>query len=225
MAIVVKLGCTKCGEVFDFSPAHYSLLGLKDIPKVCPKCADIRQGTNRINKIVIKRELLNEWKGVYITNVDFLAGENDNDKYICKYYGGRNFGVWGGARFSQRRLFFINKQIVEFPAVVDIRQMKKVWQGVDGKKGENIYFVIDPSEVEEPKLYLYEVRRWYKTTLKGFGRNRNYKEHLEPINGEGEVAGEVLCEASSWCNSGRYGNEYQLVLTDKPCRIIGEGVA
>jgi len=192
---------------------------------------DIRQigQDNKANKIVVKREMLNKWEGVFIEKIDFLGdgnGNNDNDKYICKFYGGRNFGMWGGARFSQKWLFFINKQITEFPVIVNIRQMKKVWQGADGKQGENVYFVIDPSEVEEPKLYLYEVRSWHKTTLKGFGRDRNYAEHLEPVDEEGaEIAGEVLCEAESHSNSGRYGNRYQLVLVDKPCQVIGEGVA
>jgi len=224
MAIVVKLGCSKCGEVFDFNPAHYSLMGLKDIPKVCPKCADIRQGS-KLSKIVMKRELINEWKGVLVESGDFLKSGEDRDKYVCKYYGGPNFGVYGGVRFSQRWLIFINKQIVEFPAIVDIREMKKIW-GAEERRGENVYFVIDPSEIKEPKLYLYEVRHWYKTTLKGFGRDRDYAEHLEPVDGEGvEVKGEILCEVSSRCNSGRYGNRYQLVVTDKLCQVVSNGVA
>jgi hypothetical protein len=223
MAIAVKIGCTKCEEVFEFSPKHHSLLGLKDIPKICPKCADIRQG-KKVVKIVVKRELLNEWKGVYVENIDFLKGEDDNDRYICKYYGGRNFGIWGGVRFSQRYLIFINKQIVEFPAIVDIRQMRKIWQGVDGRDGESVYFVIDPSEVEK-QWYLYELRSWHKTTLKGYGRDRNYKEYFEPVDSEeAEVNSEVLCEVESWGNSGRFGNKYMLLLTDKPCKVIGDGI-
>jgi hypothetical protein len=176
-------------------------------------------------KIYVEREIIKKWEGVYMESLYSMEIMGENEKYNIYRYGGRNFGVWGGARFSKKAIIMVDKKIMEFPTVVDIRKVKKTWTDEDGRNRESIYFVVEPCNIIDKKLYLYELRKWRKTTLKGYGCDRNYSEHLEPLDEKkGEVMIEVVCETESWCNSGRYGNTYKLVVSDTPCRVVGEGV-
>lgn len=221
--LVVKLECKKCGNVFDFNPHHYSILGMKEIPKRCPKCIDSK---NHLEKVVIKRECIKEYKNVKLERL-IIEKEREGDKYIYFSFGGRNFGNFGGASFTRKYLIYINKLIGEVNditgKVVDVRVMQKVYY--DNSKGvekTNEYIVLDPAEGEEVKFYLYTLESYYKTTLAGYGRDRNYKEKLEPVD-EGEYKYDVLCSVSSGSRSGRYGNQYEMIVADRPCKVVGYG--
>jgi len=218
--IVVNLLCQKCGTNFPFSPADYTLKGLSSVPKSCPKCCDERQG---LEKVVVNRRCLEEYI-CKVVSFPELVGIQAGEKYRVGKFGGREYGKWGGARFDDAYLFYINNSLPEnlTGQTVMIRKMEKIWS-----KGEDqhrsIYFVIDPAPaIDPPSYYLYLIRSWYKTTLKGYGRNRNYSEKLE----DGESFSQIeLVSVSTRCNSGRFGNNYRLVIADKEVKIIEEGVA
>jgi len=129
-----------------------------------------------------------------------------------------------------KTLIFIHKEVLEKfkkdkEVVVKIRKMKKTIskEGINGQQitDDSEYLVFDPTDAT-PKFYLYEVRSWHKTTLKGFGRDRNYEEQVKPV--ESDIAYTVtIAHHSSHANSMRFGNEYKLIIADRECEIVGKG--
>jgi len=81
--------------------------------------------------------------------------------------------------------------------------MEKLWRKEE-KLHRNEYLVIEQSETAfQQELYWFE--NYYKTTLKGYGRDRNITHSVE-----GEY--EVVLEASTWARSGRFGNRTVLII-------------
>ncbi len=221
--ITVKLFCQTCGNEFEFSPQDYSIKGLQFIPKHCTACLDKRGG---LRKIVLKRRCLKNWEGVYVENIKWLTDGVIGEKGLYKlhFFGGPNTGPWGGASFSHKWLIFVNKNLT-FPAIVDIRLMSKDYQ-IEGeeKVRENEYVSIEKSEKNEPAYYLYLLEDYRKYTLKGFGRNRNWSERLQPIEEKEEFMVEDVIITTSGARSGRYGNYRKWVISNTPCKVIGDGV-
>lgn len=223
--LVLKVECKKCGELFDFAPQDYSIKGLENIPKRCPKCCDTAAN---LEKIVLSRREIERWEGVFVENNPFASEGREEAIYNYFSYGGRNFGNWGGASFTDKTLIYIHKSVLELPKpwIVTIRKMEKTYT-TSSKNDKNIkeYFVMDPC-FDLVRWYLYEVRSWHKTTLKGFGKDRNYREYLVPLiqrDEKEEINIIELISTSSGARSGRYGNNYAIYLADRPCKIEGEG--
>jgi len=178
--------------------------------------------------ISVKKEVVATWEAVSIQETPSWVEETTASGIPVLRYGGPNLGVWSGLIYSRIFLFYRNGEI-DFQKLINIKKMQKTWEDKGtGKKGQSVYFVLSQSEKTAPQWYLYEVRQWHKTTIRGFGRNRNYKEHLEPVgleeNGDLSIECVELVRVSTGCRSGRYGNEYRLVLTKIPCQVVGDGV-
>jgi len=219
---VVQVTCKVCGREFSYSPTDYARKGLQHTPRVCPACADKRAG---LEKIVVERRLLRHWEGVEMQKNPFKVEKEAGD-YILHTYGGRFFGIWGGAWFSEKFLIYIAKSLLQtpFPWLVDIREMEKKFRRGSGIEGLSKYYVIEPSAEKAPRWLLYELRAWRKTTLKGYGRDRDYKEILVPDNeGEERIVGEILSVKTEAKRTGRFGNHYRIVLANRPCKVEGTG--
>lgn len=221
--------CEKCEKVIK----DYDLLikaGLSE-PRFCENCR--REIRAYRKKIHVKRSLLREWKNVKINRIYLELSKtpettkHGNNKYIFAA-GGRRFGPtsWAGVSYNERYLFFVAPQLVEKgkikeKSIVNIRKMLKVWSNLDLKEGSNIYFVIEPSMEENPEAYLDYVSGYYKTTLAGYGRDRDYREHIET-----EDYVEELTHNTTSARSGRFGNYVtHYVIFSKEYSIEPEGVA
>lgn len=201
--------------------------GFKNIPKMCEKC----RRENRSYRLVlpsVKRERLEQYEGVQVESCYLVAQEGHETgrrkENFPFAFGGRGFGKtsWAGVRFSDKILIYVHKSFVldgtnlEFKdKLVDIRKMKKI-VNIDGKEKENIYFVFEPSKETEPNMFLYYTESYYKTTLKGHGRDRKWDYTIE----DPYIS---LLKGWTWSNSGRFGNTFELVLSPEPIQIQYEG--
>lgn len=213
------MNCIKCGEKI-IDPGHLKeVLGYKHDPKYCEKCRRVLR--NYRNKTEIQRQEIARWDNCTFKNFPFKPESLTQDgRYDIYAIGGRRWGEWGGVCHSGKILCFVNiNHEPEHPCL--IRKMKKNWIKNNGEeiiKGENDYIVIDPEiETERPMQYVYYFCDYYKTTLKGFGRDRNLK-HI--VSGEYDV----IINGHSSARSGRFGNRWQLIV-GKNIEIERKGVA
>jgi len=170
----------------------------------------------------VSRTVVAEFKNVNIERHPFIFEKENKDQFIF-YFGGREYGNWGGARFDEKILVHIPKRFVtvkegdkyQIDPVICLRVMKKTIG-----ENEHVYFTIDTPDTDEPELYLNYLFSYYKTTLKGYGKDRNYKEHIE---NECEVL--FSCEVSTWANTERFGNKTELLIASQPVTIESSGVS
>jgi hypothetical protein len=184
---------------------------------------------DQVSKVSVRKEVIGTWDAVSVQEIPSWVKEVTESGIPVLRYGGPNFGAWSGLLYSRIFLFYLKGE-VDFQKLITIKRMQKTWEDKGtGKKGQSEYFVLSQSDKTEIEWYLYELRSWHKTTIRGFGRDRNYKEHLEPVgledNGDVSIECVELVRVSCGCRSGRYGNEYRLVLTRVPCQVVGEGVS
>ncbi len=172
----------------------------------------------------MKRRCLKNWEGVYVENIKWLTDGVIGEKGLYKlfYFGGPNTGRYGGASFSHKWLLFVNKNLA-FPAIVDIRLMEKEFK-TEEKIEKSEYLTIEKSEKKQPDYYLYLLQDYSKTTLKGFGKDRDWKERLQPIGEKEEFMEEIIIKSYSGARSGRYGNYRRWIIANTQCEVIGEGV-
>jgi len=106
-----------------------------------------------------------------------------------------------------------------------IRKMEKTWKKintVNNKEiittGTNEYLTIDQAQdTELPKKNIYYFCDYYKTTLKGNGRDRNLKHQ---VSGEYDI----ILNGNSSCRSGRHGNSWELIV-GKNLKITETGIS
>jgi hypothetical protein len=177
-----------------------------------------------MERISVEIREIASWDGVLIQN-PISWRKVTREGLPAFQYGGPHFGTWGGTVASGEFFFYVYCAEIDFTKPVRIKKMKKTWRGF-GREASTTYFVVEPTDAQ-PRWWLYELKSWYKTTLKGYGRDRDYQEHLEPQVEPQAFSNDVeiteLIQVESRCRSGRYGNKYRLILTRVPCQIVGEG--
>ena len=120
--------------------------------------------------------------------------------------GGKFFGPYGGTRYDAK--YIIYSYIDPKPGVPALIRLMKKREMKSGSRW--LYLVLEPPVSEEPPQLWLELwfERVWNWTYKGFelGFERYY-----PIT----VPHEVLLTGESWVNSGRFGNEWQLILCEE----------
>lgn len=143
-----------------------------------------------------------------------LQEVENEDKYLVYRFGGRSFGKsgWAGVAHSGKTLVFVSREWDRSaPALVRLMSKKH-------EAGENEYLVIEPAQdTTLSQSRAYYVEDYYKTTMKGFGRDRSLTHVIE-----GEY--DVVLEGGTSSRSGRFGNSFQLLIADE-LKIEEEGVA
>lgn len=204
--------CIKCGASIN-DAQNIEALGYTIEPKYCEACR--REIRNYRKKSNIVRTELRRWDNVLFTDFPFEKEEVENeDKYLVYRFGGRRFGrcSWAGAAHSGKVLVFVSREW-DRSAPALIRLMSKKHEA-----GENEYLVIEPAQdTTLPQSRAYYVEDYYKTTMRGLGRDRNLTHVVE-----GEY--DVVLEGTTRSRSGRFGNKFRLLIADE-LRVEAEGIA
>jgi len=203
-----KVLCILCGgEIQDAAilEARYGTT-----PKVCEPCR-AKSRPHREPKIPAWHRLIDQavcrvqWS--YIT----LHGPNegpDGRQYWRGKIGGRMYGPWGGASHGGGYVVISYVPPGSAEPVLARLMVKQAAETVERWK----YVVLEPApsevvpEGEELPVLAVHFTRIYKTTLKGFGRQFDRKRSAPGIV--------LKAWLSGWSSSrsGRFGNEWQLVL-------------
>ena len=204
--------CIKCGASI-LDAQNIEALGYTIEPKYCESCR--REIRNYRKKSDIVRVEKRRWDNVLFTDFPFEKEEVENeDKYLVYRFGGRSFGKsgWAGVAHSGKTLVFVSREWDRSaPALVRLMSKKH-------EAGENEYLVIEPAQnTTLSQSRAYYVEDYYKTTMKGFGRDRSLTHVIE-----GEY--DVVLEGGTSSRSGRFGNSFQLLIADE-LKIEEEGVA
>ena len=204
--------CLKCGASIN-DAQNIEALGYTIEPKYCECCRrEIRSYRKKSN---IVRTELRRWDNVLFTDLPFEKEVRENeDKYLVYRFGGRRFGRcgWTGVAHSGKVLVFVSREWDRSaPALVRLMSKKH-------EAGENDYLVIEPAQdTTLPQSRAYYVEDYYKTTMRGHGRDRNLTHVVE-----GEY--DVVLEGTTRSRSGRFGNKFRLLIADE-LRVEAEGVA
>lgn len=197
--------CKICnGEIKDYG---YLLQKYGNAPQRCEKCR--RESRIYRAKIAVIRELLDQrvvklGEGL-IENAQ-LEKEKEKKSGAIYSIGGREFGPWGGAEFSDKFLIHVLGRTgsLEPNTSYDFRLMKKT----DTETGKSwTYIVLEPTQEDTNLILDFRFTRIYKTTLKGYGRQF---DDSYPV----EVEHETILTGWSTARSGRYGNEWELFLLE-----------
>lgn len=204
--------CIKCGASI-LDAQNIAELGYTIEPKYCENCR--REIRHYRKKSKIERSEKRRWDNVLFTDFPFEKEESENeDRYFVYRFGGRRFGRsrWSGVAHSGQVLVFVSREWDKSsPALV--RLMSKKYEG-----GENEYLVIEPvKDTTLPQSRAYYVEDYYKTTMRGHGRDRNLTHVIE-----GEY--DVVLEGTTRSRSGRFGNSFKLLIADE-LKIEEEGIA
>lgn len=208
--------CIICGE----NIADTNFLSLEKglhKPKYCEfHRRQIRSYRNAAN---VQRKELERWDNLQLIDFPFYQDRQANDRSMFQNYaiGGRDFGEWGGASHDGKTIVHIDKRILaDKKQPVLIRKMLKV---VDSRE-LHTYLTIEPaSDLTIPASYAHFICDYYKTTLKGYGRDRNISTIIESLYTE-------ILSGSSSARSGRFGNTWRLITSkDELLRTERKGVA
>lgn len=192
---VLKMVCQQCGEEFPVNPGHFAQMGFKNLPKRCPKCADIAQ---RRPSVVIERGLLNVYDGVEIVSLppgEWLEVESwkkDIPAFKLVVKGSRYGASWSGRidlfapaipqagdvvsvrEMESRHLIKVcreERQTMEHGSVTVERELPVT---ADDPEAEEVirtrrYLVLEPFD-GPATCRLVWAEAYTKTTRKGFGR-------------------------------------------------------
>lgn len=204
--------CIKCGASIN-DAQNIEALGYTIEPKYCENCRREIRHYRKKSKIV--RTEKRRWDNVLFAAFPFEKEEVENeDKYLVYRFGGRQFGksCWAGVVHSGKVLVFVSHEWNQSaPALVRLMTKKH-------EAGENEYLVIEPAQdTTLPQSRAYYVEDYYKTTMRGHGRDRNLTHVVE-----GEY--DVVLEGTTRSRSGRFGNSFKLLIADE-LKIEEEGVA
>lgn len=196
--------CAICGKEIE------DLQTLPAKVKYCRSCRRERSGLRPAN---IK--VLAEYDGVIFNKSGIVFSKETeprkNQKYIRDIFifGGPDYESWGGLRYTTKAIVYVDKGINEGD-VVRILLCSKEHIDANGKTYVNNYLSIAKSKSKEPpKMKMVYDRGYYKTTLKGYGRDRHVS--LATYTGSEMIK---LLSNSTGCRSGRYGSNERLALVD-----------
>ncbi len=192
---VLKMVCQSCDEEFPVNPGHFALLGFKNLPKRCPKCADIAQARP---SVAIERKCIAVYDGVEIVSLppapwqETEGYKKDVPAFRLTIKGSRYGASWSG------RIDLFATSIPSPGNIVSIREMEtkhliKVRREQRGtlEHGKVTVEIELPVTADDPDAEeVIRVRRYLvlepfdgpatcrlvwaeadtKTTLKGFGR-------------------------------------------------------
>lgn len=200
--------CLKCGAPIPDAQHLKKVLNMQEAPKYCEVCR--RDMHEYRKKGVISRQEKGRWDNSIIENWPFVPERNDNnDQYDIFHIGGREFGPYGGASHTGKKLVFVNKNW-DYSQPALIRLMEKKAINKEQSEDINEYVVIDPAQDKTvPQKHVYYAVSYHKTTFKGMSRDRNQRYDIE-----GEY--ETILSGGGGARSGRFGNFWEL--------IIGENV-
>ena len=221
--------CVNCGAPI-LDAEFLVSAGYTNPAKYCEKCR--REMREHRKEGVTNRSLLQEWKGVM---VDDFYGEFQKEagKYRIYAVGGRRFSDGGagssyaGVSYDQRILIYVQSDLIQNESIqglIDIRKMVKEYEK-DGSKRLSEYYVFEKSAETEIKLYLTYLKRWWKTTLKGYGQDRDFTQRIISPDDIHSPVIETLFSVKSSARSGRFGLRYEYVLIEGEYQIEDDGIA
>ncbi len=174
------------------------------------------------------RKTIREWEGVKISNFPLVIDKDLTHKNERKWvFGGRYFtitGHWAGVSYLGRYVFYTplldEDEIIS--RVWDLREVEEKGEIINAK-GEKLtisrrYYCLEPSESQVVKYHARFVGGHYKTTLKGYGRDRDYSQNTKNNDAE------IICKTSNSSRSGRFGSYACLVISSSPIYVEEEGV-
>jgi len=170
----------------------------------------------------MKKDLRN-WKRVKFQNFPLALFKETKGSNIY-IFGGRYYSVtgeWGGVSYSGRYRFHV-------PPKIKLEDVPKgLWDLVEkqeefvspanGEKVIRIYYTLQPTE-GKPQHFAAFLGGHFKTTLSGYGRDRDYKETTSTKGYE------VIAQTSNSCRSGRFGAIGSFVIAKEPIEIEPVGV-
>lgn len=173
-----------------------------------------------------ERKVLQTWEGVKFQNFPLILDKVTNGSNVYAF-GGRDYSVtghWGGSQYSGRYRFHTPHLKPE--EIIDrVWVLTKMWERVSAvntkgekEEREREYFTLSLYE-GEPQFWVVFIGSHYKTTLKGYGKNRDYEEYV--VSPEQY---EVLATTSNCCRSGRFGSSGAMIIAPEPIEIGSEGV-
>lgn len=118
---VLKMVCQQCGKEFPVNPGHFAQMGFKNLPKRCPKCADIAQARP---SVAIERKCIAVYDGVEIVSLppgDWQETEGykkDIPAFRLTVKGSRYGAAWSG------RIDLFSASIPQPGDIVSIREME-----------------------------------------------------------------------------------------------------
>jgi len=220
--------CERCGlEILD-----YDYLVKKypyTPPKYCEACRrEIRPDRRKSD---VERKHIKTYSNVLINIAQDLMprfekakGDNDKNEYIILSTGGREYGKeythWAGAKYDKKELWFIPKSLknkIDDMIIANIRAMEKI----DRKGNIYRYYVIEKSESSKPERQLIRLNHYHKTTLKGYGKDRNYHESIRE---EDLDRVEFLTSYKNNSRSGRFGYKAEFYIAPMDIVVMSEGV-
>jgi len=199
-------------------------------------------------RIVVKKEKLKEYNKVKVEfSLEDLPIVRELKNSEIRRFGGERFGgEWSGNHFSGLYYLHVPKKPDQGKKIFNIIEIKKSvlytkqrpdreskyppdssktpWVDILVASVQYTWHFKPVQEEVEPEWYMYRTDKWYKTTLRGVGRNRDYSEHLEPIDEDKEVEILEIMSTSNSAHSGRFGHSTKIYIANRPCRVVGEGV-
>ncbi len=185
--------------------------------------------------MAIKREEKEKWEGVKFENFPFLK-EKECKSSIIWVFGGKEYSLfdtsWCGNVYTGRTRFItpkISKREI-ISRLWDLTLMReKVTQRVKIRDDNNNvivkcniternYFKVEESTSKIPAHYVRVVGGYFKYTLSGRGRDRNFHQIVQ----NEDYA--VIAETSNTCHSGRYGSSASIALAPSPIEVEDEGI-
>ena len=218
--------CERCNEIikdYDYLVKQYP----DTPPKYCEACRrEIRPDRRKSD---VERKHIKTYCNVLINiaqdlmpRYEKVRDNNPNNKYIILSTGGRNYGKeytsWAGVSYDKKELWYVPKTLkdkMDDSMTVNIRVMEKT---KDSKTYR--YYVLEESSEKAEKL-LVRLNNYHKTTLRGYGRDRNFKEYIseEYIN---KV--EFLASYKNSARSGRFGYKAEFYIAPMDIVVMSEGV-
>ena len=228
--LTVKLSCQACGTEFDFSPRTFSVLGLAELPKQCPRCLDEKQ--NRpAEAVAVGRRCIEDWEAVRVCIPADLFQSFKAPGASRECFRAVIKGETLGRGVSWQGRIDIYCLAPTLPEVAHVRLME-VHHATGHKRVERhgkplmaktevgveypatyTYLVIEPAEPgSEPTAALVFPSVCYKTTLKGLGRQ--YHASLDTSRGIWAT------RLSSSARSGRFGCYGAIAIVDDQHPVV-----
>jgi len=192
---------------------------------------------------MIKKELLGKWDNVNVPRHfwDRLYWEHGFKKGMAERgetpekdlegyfrFGGRCFPkgeLWTGVEFwgiwrvhiQGLRTWSAVEEFLKDENYIPVMDIEKWRKEVDDKASFE-YFIFTPKPGAEKEQELVTVNLYYKFTLMGFGKNRDYEEQLVA---DGEA--EEIARTINTCRSNRFGYTTRLYVVKGDYKVIGFG--
>lgn len=178
---------------------------------------------------VIEKCIVGVWEVEFVDEFPFRERstyyrETSHDgKWWKLEFGGRRFhGPWSGVVHTPRTLVYLAKDLapnlseIEVPLRARLEKVEKICETPTGVERFNHWIVTKPQG--ELTYRVVRVCAWHKHTLRGVGRDRNYRQYLEAEGAE------LLMQSHTSARTGRFWHECHLYTVPIGSELNIEGV-